>query len=113
MAQRIGHAMLVPGLGVQSLRFLEIGEGLAGTGSALVRQAYLVQGFGLAAPVAERPVDHHGIPGQFKGGGVLAGLLLHDAELERRLSDPGRVGEVTAGLQGQRVGLDRLVPVAP
>src|SRR6204780_1066794 len=113
MAQRFGHAVPVPGLVVQGLRFLKIGEGLTGTSRPLVRQTHLVQGFGLAAAVAQRPVDRHGIPGQPERGRVLADLLLHDTELERCPRDPGRVGDVATGLQGERVGLDRLVQVRP
>ena len=75
MAQRIGHAALVRGGGVQDPCFVEIGEGLAGTGRALVGQAYLVEGFGLAAPVGQRPVDRRGVLGQGMRGLVPAGLL--------------------------------------
>ena len=51
MTQRIGHAVLVRGVAVQSPRFVEIGEGLMGASRTLVGHADLVEGFGFASPV--------------------------------------------------------------
>ena len=113
MAQGIGHAALVRGGAVQNPCFVEIGERLTGTGGALVSQAYLVEGLGLASPVGQRPVDRRGFLSQRDRRLVLPGLLAHRAERQRRLRDPGRIGDITAGLQGQGVGGDRLVPVRP
>ena len=61
MTQRIGHAALVSGVVVQNPGFLEIGEGLTRTSGALVGHADLVEGFGLAPPVGQRPVDFRGV----------------------------------------------------
>ena len=113
MAQGIGHAARVRGGAVQNPCFLKIGERLTGTGGALVSQAYLVQGPGLAAPVGQRPVDRRGFLSQRDRRLVLAGLLAHRAERQRRPRDPGRISDIPAGLQGKGVGGGRLVPVRP
>jgi hypothetical protein len=92
VTQRIGHAVLVPGLVVDDPCFVEIGEGLTGTGGPLVGHAYLVEGFGLAAPVGQRPAERRGVLGQRQRRLVTAGLLAHLTQLQRRLRDPGLQG---------------------
>src|SRR5208283_3368930 len=90
MAQGIGHAARVRGGLVQNPGFGEIGERLTGTGCALVCQAYLVEGLGLASLVGERPADRGGFLSQGDCRLVLPGLLAHRAERQRRPRDPGR-----------------------
>src|SRR5215831_12217514 len=111
MAQRVGHAVLVRGGEVQNPRFIEISECLTGTGRALVGQAYLVERLGLASPVGQQSVDLRRLLSRGKRRLVLAGLLAHPAERQRRPRDPGRICEITASLQRKGVGGDRLVPV--
>ena len=48
VAQGVGHAVPVPGGAVQDPGLVEVGEGLAGAGRALVGHADLVEGLGLA-----------------------------------------------------------------
>ncbi len=113
MAQGISRATRVRGSAVQQPCFLEVGERLTRTSGALVSQAYLVEGRGLAAPVGQRPVDRRGFLRQGDRRLVPPGLLAHGAERQRRPRDPGRIGDIPAGLQGEGMGGRRLVPVRP
>ena len=113
MVQGAGDTALIGGVEVPQPCLGEIGECLTGPGRALVCQAQLVEGLGLASGVIQRPVDSSGFVSQLTCRLVVAGLLVHGAERQRRLRDPGRVGQVAAGLQGPGVCCDRLVPVPP
>src|SRR5215471_3469760 len=101
MAQGVGHAVLVRGGVVQNPRFMEISECLTGTSRALVGQAYLVERLGLTSPVSQQSVDLRRLLGRGKRRLVPPGMLAHPAERQRRPCDPGRICEITAGLQGK------------
>ena len=90
---------------------MEVGQRLTGSCGPGVRHADQVQGGSLALPVAQRPVDHGRFLGQRQRLLVPAGLLADRAELQACPGDPGRVGQVAAGLQGHGVGCDGVVPV--
>ena len=61
MAQRIGHAVFVPGGTEQNPRLVEVGKCLTVTARAQVSHAHLVEGMRLTAPVGLGPVDRRGI----------------------------------------------------
>ena len=113
VGQRIGHTVRVFGPAIQRPGLGEIGQCIPGPARPLVGQADLVQGLRLAAQVGQRPVNLRGLLGQRQRGIVLAGLLFYLAELQRRLRDPGRVDQVTAGLHGHGVRRDGVIPVRP
>jgi hypothetical protein len=67
VAQGARQAALVRSLLVEEPRLVEVGQGLPGPGRALMRDADLVQGVGLAGPVGQRPVDRRGLLGRPAG----------------------------------------------
>ena len=102
---------LVRGRAVEHPRFLEVGQRLTPAGHVQVGLAELVEGPGLTAPVGQRPAERRGLLGQRDRRFTLPGLLPHCAERPGRPRDPGRVVDLPAGLQGQRVCGCRLLPV--
>ena len=57
VAERIGHAVEIPGSAVKDSRFLRVGQGLTGASRPVMGCAHLVQRLRLAPLVGQRPVE--------------------------------------------------------
>ena len=105
--------MEVAGLAVGVRSLARVGKSLTVTGRDEAGFAEQIEGGGFAAAVGQGPVDSRCFLGEREDRLGPPEVDFHPAQRQGCAGDPGRIGSVTAGLQGQCVRGQRLCPERP